>query len=381
VRLGRLPHAQAAVTAHGGRFSEDMLREFGQEVLARCGTAPSASATVVGCLLEADRRGVHTHGLIRLRSYVAQARAGQIAAGAFPDVVHEHGPTSLVDGQFAFGAVTGVFAMDLTIERALEFGVGVVAVRNGTHFGSAGCYSLRAARRSLIGIAATNTPAAMAPWGGADARIGNNPFSVAGPMPGGRAPFVLDFAQSLVSRGTIKLAQLAGARIPGTWALDAEGRPTIDPMAALEGALLPVGGHKGSGLALAVELLTGALAGTGLSPRLVNTGLTGGADPAVSTAERGIGHLFVALDPARFSGLELFLSRMADLVAAVKSARPADGFGEILLPGEPEHRSEAVAESKGVALPAAALEELSALAAEEGVVFPASRAGGGGSRS
>jgi LDH2 family malate/lactate/ureidoglycolate dehydrogenase len=346
------------VTAAGGRFPEELLREFGEAALACCGASPSAATTVVDCLLESDRRGVHTHGLIRLRSYVLQARAGEIAAAAEPYVVREHGPTSLVDGRLAFGAVTAVFAMDDAIERALEFGVGVAAVRNGTHFGSAACYSLRAARRSLIGIAATNTPAAMAPWGGAEARLGNNPISVAGP-----APFVLDLAQSVVSRGQIKLAQLAGLTIPDTWALDADGRPTTDPLAALEGALLPMAGHKGSGLALAIEVLTGALAGAGLSPRMSNTGLTGGGGGPGE--ERGVGQLFVALDPDRFAGRELFGSRVGDLVAAVKATRPAEGFREVLLPGEPEHRAESVAVSEGVALPPESVAELRALAAEE----------------
>jgi len=359
------------VTAAGGRFSDDLLSEFGEAALARCGAAPSAAAIVVGCLLESDRRGVHSHGLIRLRSYVVQARAGEIAASAEPRIVHEHGPTSLVDGRFAFGAVTGVFAMDDAIERALEFGVGVTAVRNGTHFGSAACYSLRAARRSLIGIAATNTPAAMAPWGGAEARLGNNPVSVAGPTPGG-APFVLDIAQSVVSRGQVKLTQLAGLPIPDTWALDADGKPTTDPLAALEGALLPMAGHKGSGLALAVELLTGALAGAGLSPRMVNTGLTGRRrNSTAATPERGVGHVFVAIDPDRFAGRELFRSRMGDLVAAVRATTPAEGFSEVLVPGEPEHRAEELAASEGVALPAESVEELRVLATEEGLFFPA----------
>jgi LDH2 family malate/lactate/ureidoglycolate dehydrogenase len=357
------------VTAAGGRFSGELLSEFGEAALARCGAAPSAAAIVVGCLLESDRRGVHSHGLIRLRSYLVQARAGEIAASAEPCIVHEHGPTSLLDGRFAFGAVTGVFAMDDAIERALEFGVGVTAVRNGTHFGSAACYSLRAARRSLIGVAATNTPAAMTPWGGADARLGNNPVSVAGPTPGG-APFVLDIAQSVVSRGQIKLTQLAGLPIPDTWALDADGKPTTDPLAALEGALLPMAGHKGSGLALAVELLTGALAGAGLSPRMVNTGLTGRRDSTAATPERGVGHLFVAIDPDRFAGRELFGSRMGDLVAAVKATTPAEGVSEVLVPGEPEHRAEVAAAAKGVALPAESIEELRVLAADEGLVFP-----------
>jgi LDH2 family malate/lactate/ureidoglycolate dehydrogenase len=284
-------------------------------------------------------------------------------------ILHEEGPSSLVDGRFAFGAVTGIFAIDDAVGRALAFGVGATAVRNGTHFGSAAHYSLRAARAGLIGIVATNTTAAMAPWGGSEARLGNNPISIAGPMPRGLAPFALDIAQSATSRGRIKLAQLGQEPIPETWALDARGTPTADPAAALAGALLPSGGHKGSGLALAVELLTGVLAGAGISPRLVNTGLTGDGT-AAGEAERGLGYVFVVLDPGRFAGRELALSRMRDLVDELKSTRLASGFSEVLVPGEPEHRAETVAESKGVELPAATVDALESLAASEGLRFP-----------
>jgi LDH2 family malate/lactate/ureidoglycolate dehydrogenase/3-hydroxyisobutyrate dehydrogenase-like beta-hydroxyacid dehydrogenase len=367
----RAPTSTSRSSTAGGRFPERLLREFGETVLVRYGAARPAAAIVLDCLVEADRRGVHTHGLIRLPSYCAQARAGEIAADAEPAVVHEEGPTSLVDGRLAFGAVTGIFSIDDAVRRASEFGVGATAVRNGTHFGSAAHYSLRAARAGLIGIVATNTPAAMAPWGGSEARLGNNPISIAGPMPDGLAPFALDIAQSATSRGRIKLAQLDKEPIPETWALDAGGEPTTDPAAALTGALLPAGGHKGSGLALAVELITGALAGAGISPRLVNTGLTGDGT-AASEAERGLGYLFVVLDPGRFAGRELLLSRMGDLVDALKATRLAPGFSEILIPGEPEHRTEAAAESEGVDLPAATVDALESLAAAEGLPFPAS---------
>ena len=361
----------SADRAESDRFPVELLREFGEAVLVRHGASASVAATVLECLLEADCRAVHTHGLIRLPAYCAQARTGEIDATAEPAIIREHGPTSLVDGRMAFGAVTGTFAMDDAVRRAREFGVGATAVRNGTHFGSAAHYALRAARAGLIGIAATNTPAAMAPWGSSESRVGNNPISIAGPAPDGRPPFALDIAQSATSRGRIKLAELAGASIPEGWALDARGRPTTDPAAALTGALLPAGGHKGSGLALAVELLTGALGGAGISPRLVNTGLTGGAGTPTEEAERGVGYLFVVLDPGRFAGPELFLSRMGDLVADLQSSRLAPGFSEVLVPGDLEHRAATLAESRGVELPAATRDALESLAAREGLRFPA----------
>jgi 3-hydroxyisobutyrate dehydrogenase len=349
------------------RVPEDDLRAFGESVLVLLGASPGAAATVVGCLLEADRRGVHTHGLIRLPAYCAQVRTGEIDVGAEPVVLAEEGPTALVDGRFAFGAVSGVYAVDDAIRRTQQFGVGATAVRNGTHFGSAAHYTLRAARSGLVAIAAANTPAAMAPWGASEARIGNNPLSIAGPGGEGRPPFVLDIAQSASSRGAIKLAELAGQAIPESSALDARGRPTTDPAAALAGALLPVGGHKGSGLAFAVEALTGALAGAGISPRLVNTGLTGTAGEQARETEQGVGYLFVVLDPARFAGSDLFASRLRDLVDELKAGRRAGGVDEILVPGEPEQRAEAASELDGVELPEATRAALTKLAAEEGL--------------
>lgn len=365
-RVEPLPEADGA----GTRFDESLLRELGETLLRRRGASPAAASTVLECLLEADRRGVHTHGLLRLPAYCSQAQAGEIAAEAEPVLLREDGPTALVDGRFAFGAVSGTFALDDAVRRARRYGVGVTAVRHGLHFGAAGHYALRAAREGLVGIAATNTPAAMAPWGSSDPLLGNNPISIAGPMPDGRAPFVLDVAQSVASRGRIKLAELAGEPIPDGWAVDADGRPTNDPAAALAGALLPAGGHKGSGLALAIELLTAALAGSGISPRLVNTGLTGGAGDPTEEAERGVGHLFIVLDPDRFGGRELFYSRLRDLVAALHSSRLAPGFEELLLPGEPEARAETIAGSQGVELPDATVAALEALAAGEGLPFP-----------
>ena len=172
-----------------------------------------------------------------------------------------------------------------------------MTTRGGNHFGAAAFYALRAVERGLIGIAATSTPAVMAPTGGAEARIGNNPLSVAAPTPDGIPPFVLDLAQSAVSRGRIKLAELAGEAIPAGWALDPDGRPTVDPAAALAGALLPFGGYKGYGLAFAVEVLTGVLAGDELGSELINASLTGSARSGSATRVGTVGSLYIADRP------------------------------------------------------------------------------------
>ena len=334
------------------------------------GASESAARLVAQSLLEADRRSVHTHGLVRLPSYCADARTGRVVADAEPTVERTHGPTAVVDGHSAFGAVTGAVSMDEAIARARAHGVGFVTARGCNHFGAAAFYSLRAVERALIGIVATSTPAVMAPWGGAEARLGNNPLSIAAPLSDGRPPFVLDMAQSAVSRGRIKLAELSGEPIPDTWALDAAGLPTTDPAAALAGALLPAGGYKGYGLALAIEVLTGVLAGGGLGPELVNVSLTGSASSGSATRTGTVGSLYIAVDPDRFAGREEFSAQIGRLVDLVKATPPAPGFSEVLIPGELEQRSAAAAGAEGIELDAQTVELLRDLAASKSVPFP-----------
>ena len=358
------------MTAPVRRFPAETLRAFGEAVLARVGARPDGAQTVVRVLLDADRFGVGTHGLVRLPSYCAQARSGELVPDAEPVVVRDDGPTALVDGQSGFGAVTATFAIDRAIERARAHGVGIVLAVGGHHFGAAAAYSRRAAEAGLVGIAATSTPAVMAPYGGAEARIGNNPLSVAAPLPDGRAPFVLDMAQSASSRGRIKLAELGDEQIPEGWAIDTGGAPTTDPAAALAGVLLPAGGHKGSGLAFAVEVLTACLAGGELGAELTNAAsLTGG--PAVPGTRPGTtSSFYAALDPERFGGREAFLERTGRLADSVAATAPAPGFSEVLLPGAIESRAAADSGREGIGLEESTVAMLWELGQAEGVPFP-----------
>ena len=352
------------------RFPEGALRGFAEGIVAGLGASEQTAQVVSASLIEADRRGVHTHGLVRLPSYCAEVRAGRVVVDADPSVEREHGPTAMVDGRGAFGAVTGTVSMDEAIARAETYGVGFVTARGCNHFGAAAFYSLRAVERGMVGIVATSTPAVMAPWGGAEARLGNNPLSIAAPMPEGMAPFVLDLAQSAVSRGRIKLAELNDEAIPDTWALDSGGLPTTDPAAALAGALLPAGGYKGYGLALALEVLTGVLAGAELGPELINTSLTGSASSGSATRTGTVGSFYVAVDPERFVGREAFTERIARLVALIKATPPAVGFSEVLVPGELEERSARAAGDAGIELDGRTIELLEDLGAGESVALP-----------
>ena len=353
------------------RFAEPDLRRFSEAVLSGLGSPDAEAAVVADSLIDADRRGVHTHGLIRLPSYCELVRSGEVVLGVIPQIHPDDGAVGTIDGRRGFGAVLGTYAIDQAILRAGRYGVSLVTVRDANHFGAAAYYARRAAKAGLVAVAATNTPAVMAPTGGAGARVGNNPFSIAAPMPAGRPPFVLDMAQTAVSRGRIKLAEMAGVAIPPDWALAPDGRPTTDPTEALAGALLPFGGHKGYGLALGIELLAGVLSGASLSPELVNTGMTGRRWSATEELPNSaVGNAYLAVDPAAFVGRDEFVARMARLADAIKAAPPAPGVDEVLLPGELEARSEAEADRSGVALEPPAIDALGRLGLEHDLEPP-----------
>jgi LDH2 family malate/lactate/ureidoglycolate dehydrogenase len=357
------------------RFEEGPLRAFVERVLELEGTPATTAAIVADTLVEADRRGVHTHGVVRLPSYRAQIRAGEVMAAAEPAIEREDGPTAWVDGRRAFGALTAKFCTDEAIARCHSHGVAVVSARHCMHFGAAAYWALKSASRGLIGIAATNTPGVLAPFGGIEARLGNNPLAIAAPMPAGRPPFVLDMAQSAVARGRVKLAEMNEETIPEGWGIDPEGRATTDPTKALAGALLPFGGYKGYGLAVAVEILAGVLAGAGLSPELVNTSMTGAPESRreVVRGPGSVGNIYITIDPDRFAGRERFLERVGWFTDNLKATPVAPSFDEVLLPGELEARSADAAHAQGIEVESTTVSSLRALADELSVPFPSER--------
>ncbi|MEA2135461.1 MAG: hypothetical protein QOC68_3370 [Solirubrobacteraceae bacterium] len=360
------------------RFAEPDLRRFSEAVLSRLGAPAAEAAVVTDSLIDADRRGVHTHGLVRLPSYCNLMRSGEVVLGVIPRISPEDGAVGMIDGRRGFGAVLGTYAVDQAILRAGRHGVALVTVRDANHFGAAAYYARRAANAGMVAVAATNTPAVMAPSGGAGPRLGNNPFSIAAPMPAGRPPFVLDMAQTAVSRGRIKLAEMAGVAIPQDWALAPDGSATTDPTEALAGALLPFGGYKGYGLALGVELLAGVLSGASLSPELVNTGMTGRRSTVTGEIPNSaVGNAYLVVDPEAFVGRDEYVVRMGRLADAIKATPSAPGVAEVLLPGELEARSEVEANRAGVALDPSGVDALERLGREHRLELPARVNGAG----
>ncbi|HXX36866.1 MAG TPA: Ldh family oxidoreductase [bacterium] len=306
------------------------LGAFASAAFQRVGVPAPDADLVADTLIEADLRGVHSHGVMRLPSYIRRLQAGIVRPETTLSVIREGPAFAEVDGHDGLGQVVSVRAMDLAIDKAQAAGVGFVGVRRSTHFGAAAYYVLRACTQGMIGMAITNTIPLMPPEGGAAAVVGNNPVAYA--LPGGRErPVVLDMATSVVAQGKIQRAAGRGIRVPLGWGVDRNGHPTDRPEVILDGGmLLPTGGYKGFGLAVVFDLLCGALTGAGWS-----SSVTGMALPA-NPRPQNIGHVFMAIDVRQFRPLEEFTREVDAYVRAVHAIPPAPGTERIYVPGEIE---------------------------------------------
>jgi LDH2 family malate/lactate/ureidoglycolate dehydrogenase len=327
-------------------------------VFAALGLPRDAADAVAAGLVDADMRGIPSHGLMLVPMYAERMRAGSVSAATSSERVADLGAIAVLDAGNALGILSGDEAMALAVERAKEFGIGAVAVRHAFHFGGAFRFAMAAADAGLVGIAAANTRPLMPAPGGAQAVVGNNPVAIAVPRTGGE-PIVLDMALSEAALGKIRLAAQAGREIPPTWATDAAGTPTTDPEAAIAGLLLPAAGPKGYGLAFMVDVLTGVLSGGSFGAGV--KGLYANAATPNDCA-----HLFIAIDPAAFGedgSRDAFAARVDELAAQVAASPTAPGVERALLPGQLEAERHAAAEAEGVPVGTAVLEALREVAA------------------
>src|SRR5215217_1555184 len=343
------------------RISPNTLREFGTRVLVALDVPADHAALVADSLVQADLWGHQSHGLLRLPWYVARIRSGAMTARTEPAVLVDTGPLVLLDGRDGIGQFLAERARLLAVERARAHGVGAVAVRNSNHFGTAMWFTRRAARDGVVAVLTTNASPAMAPWGGREKVLGTNPWSIAAPAPGGRVVAV-DIANTAVARGKIYLAKNRGESIPETWALSAEGTPTTDPAEGVLGVVLPMAGHKGYAITFLMDVLSGALTGSG-----VGTEVHGPYEPEAASRA---GHLFLAIDPAALGDPAEYEARVQGLIDEVKGVPLAQGFDEVFYPGEVEDRAEAAnLAAGGVVLAAESLADLRRLGEETGVPF------------
>lgn len=333
----------------------DALQSFAAAALAAADVPADSAAIVAAALVESDLAGHDSHGVRLLPTYVKRVFLGGTVPDARPAVVHDFAATAVVDGGDGWGPVNAAFAMDLAMVKARVHGLGLVAVRRSGHLGRLGHYTLQAAARGMVGLCMGNAGSRIAPWGGREPFLGNNPWSVAVPA-GEELPVVVDMANSVVAAG--KIRQYLGARkqLPEGWALDPEGNPTTDPVAALAGMLLPMAGHKGYGLMLTVDLLAGVLPGGAWGPQV----------RSIEDQDRptNSSHLLLAIDPACFGDPAAFRQRMDEYIQGVKAVPPAAGAEAVLLPGERSLRTRVERLATGIRLNAATQIALAKLAAD-----------------
>ncbi|MEM6741558.1 MAG: Ldh family oxidoreductase [Pseudomonadota bacterium] len=294
-------------------------------------------------------------GVARLRRYQERIGNGEVDPRADLIVVKDGPALALLDAQNGIGTVAASKAMDLAVAKAEAGGIGTVIVRNSTHYGSSAVHATRALGHGCIGLAMTNAGPEMAPWGGREGATGTNPWSIAAPSDKG-FPVVLDIALTTAGKGMMKWHAREGRTMPRDWALTPEGAETEDPEAAMAGALLGIGGHKGYGLAFMTEALTGVLSGGGF-------GLIPYADPK----KLDVSHVLQAIDIAWFMDPADYAARMGAFVDMCKSRALRPGFDEILVPGEQEARRVAAKSKGGVPLDDAVLADLQALGRELGL--------------
>jgi len=342
------------------RVPVDKLKTFTKNVFMKVGVPEEDALTAAEVLVAADMRGVSSHGVARLDIYVKRILAGVVNTKPRITVVKDSGPLALVDGDNGLGFVVGTKAMSLAIEKAKKYGIGAVGARKSNHFGIAGYYAMMALKHDMIGFATTHASPLVAPTGGKAPFFGTNPIAVAIPA-GTQPPVVLDMAVTVVARGKIEEAIRRGQKIPLGWALDKDGRPTEDPHEALKGTLLPIGGYKGYGLALVVDVICGLLTGASYGK---NVGSLFGD----LTRPQNLGHFFAAIDVNAFQPADEFKRKMDEYILEIKNSPKAEGVEEILLPGEPEWRKTREALEKGIELHPKVLEALRDVAVQVGLV-------------
>lgn len=311
-------------------------------VFKHLGFTDTEAADCTAAIMFATLRGLDTHGIISILA----AQAGGVASGSIrPNAeiltLRESPVTAVFRGNGAAGPAIAAHAMRAAIGRAREHGVGLTAVANARHFGAASAYAAMGLAEGCIGLVACNAQAVVAPFGGASALHGTNPIAYAAPA-GEFPPIVLDIATSAAAHGQIFKAQRRGQPIPLGWALDGEGKPTTDPTAALGGVLLPFGSHKGYGIGVLVDVLTGALTGStiGLGVRQSDP------DPLVG----GQSFFMLAVNVGFFTEEATYRATVDQLWRDAKSIKPAEGFSEVLLPGELEWRTQEQRLKEGIPL-------------------------------
>lgn len=309
-------------------ISESDLLDLGAKAFQGLGLRPLDAGRVARILVLADLFGLSTHGLSRIESYGERLSVGGIKRQ--PNITIECVAPALckVDGDNEVGPLVGMQTLEDAMKAARQFGVGVALARGSNHFGPVSPYSLIAAEAGFASIIGSNATTTIAPWGGSDARLGNSPVGFGVPNPSGD-PFLLDMAISVVARAKIRSALKRGESIPASWATDKDGHTTTDPAAALGGFLLPIGEHKGYGLALLVDLFAGLLSDAAYLTH-VKSWVDAPDEP------QNLGHFFILLDTSRLGSSQWLAHCMNDFASILHDSPPVDPAKKVIVPGEIE---------------------------------------------
>src|SRR5919106_3310029 len=316
--------AATSETATRIYVAAEAAEAFTRQLMLAHGLPEQDGAIVAHCLVSADLRGVDTHGIARLPGYLDRVRRGLINAKPNLDPERVTPVAATLDGQNAFGFVVGMCAINEAMAMARDYGIGVVSVRRSTHFGMAASYALPAIEAGRMAMVFSNASQAMPPWGSKQMLLGTNPFCMAAPA-GKHRPIILDMSPAVAARGKIRKAERRGEKIPLGYALDAGGRPTTDPKAALAGGVvLPIGEHKGSGISMFMDIFGGVISGA-------NFGGDVGDQYKTFDRSQDVGHFFLAMKPNLFVTDDDYRARMDTLIERMKSAPLAEGFTEVLV--------------------------------------------------
>jgi len=309
------------------RVDASDARVFVENVLVGNGVPRENAVIVAACLVEADLRGVDTHGLNRIPSYMARIREGVLDPTASPTLCQVTPAVAQIDGHNGFGFLAAHAGMAAAIRMARDLGIGMVSVKHSNHFGMSAWVVQQALDAGMMSLVFTNSSPALPVWGGKSKLMGVSPIACGAPAGKGR-PFIMDMAPSVAARGKVYKALRRGEKIPKDWALDKDGKTTDDPAKALEGVMLPMGGPKGSALAVMMDVFSGVLSGSAFAGHVTN--------PYDPSKPADVGHFLVAIKPDLFMSIDEFKERMDYLYSRVVQSDRMDGVDRIYFPGEIE---------------------------------------------
>jgi ureidoglycolate dehydrogenase (NAD+) len=310
-------------------------------------------------LVTTDTWGIHTHGVKQLRMLLRNFRDKRLDIDAKPELIKESLSSGLIDGHYSMPVVSSCMAMELAIEKASNSGIAFVGVNHSGHFGAAGYYANMAAEKDMIGLAMCNVEPFMTVPGAKGKVLGTNPIAYAIPA-GMERTILLDIATSAVAVSKIFVAEAKGQKIPDNWLVDAEGKSTIDPSKIKEGALSPMAGHKGYGIAVLIETLSAVLTGAAMLSAVQSWALDLPGPP-------NQGHAFIALNPASMQPIQEFKARVDEMIQEIKSSPKSSSSKRIYLPGEMEWERRDKALREGMMLPNDVIASLRGLADDLGI--------------